>query len=241
MNQPQDATGIAAVAATELPVVPWEVRPEMGERDLKTLLEAYERSLILAALGSVGGRQRSAAALLRILPSTLCEKMKRLGIRPRRLQRLALPDDEQISASLHWKGSMSPGGTLVVRGLNGPVRIEASEGDRVEVLAGRRGARAVLSAIEVKVVEHRGGVTICVLCQGLDPNAPRRLQRRVARAAASVRVELLVRVPPGVHVVASTVNDDVVVVGLTSNVEADTANGRVRYVPAAAPARGEAT
>lgn len=206
---------------------------ENGAPDLKSLLEAYERSLILAALGAVGGRQRSAAELLRILPSTLCEKMKRLRIRPHRVHKLTVPASPEVSASLHWKGSVPPGGTLEVRGLNGPVRIEAGDDDQIEVWAARRGPRSIFSAIEVRIVEHSRGVTVCAVCQGLDPSASRRRQRRVSLAAASVRVDLVARVPLGVHVIASTVNDDIEVVGLASNVEAETANGRVRFLPAA--------
>lgn len=47
---------------------------------LKSLLESYERQLIVSALESAGGRQRRAAASLGILPTTLHEKMTRLGI-----------------------------------------------------------------------------------------------------------------------------------------------------------------
>jgi len=50
-------------------------------KDLKMLLELYERALITAALDEAGGHQRRAAAALGILPTTLCEKMKRLGLR----------------------------------------------------------------------------------------------------------------------------------------------------------------
>jgi hypothetical protein len=209
--------------------------------DLKDLLEAYERSLILAALGTVGGRQRSAAALLRILPSTLHEKMKRLGIPPHRTQRMttaARPGSAEVSAALCWKGRVSPGGTLELRGLNGKVRIEATEGDEIEVRATRRGMRAVSSAIEVKVVEHDGGVTICGVCQGLDPGTLRRLSPSLSRGVANVRVEFLARVPPGIHVVASTVNDDIEVVGLSGHVEAGTANGYVRFLPAPSSHQG---
>ncbi len=200
--------------------------------DLRGLLEAYERSVILAALGVVGGRQRSAAELLRILPSTLHEKMKRLGIRAQRIHKLATARGPDVAASLRWTGSLPPGGTLEVRGLNGPVRIVAGDGDELEILASRKGPRAIFSAIEVKIVEHERGVTVCAVCQGLDAAAPRRLERRLSRGVAGVRVELLARVPPGVHVVASTVNDDIEVVGLTSNVDAGTANGRVRFLSA---------
>lgn len=52
-------------------------------RGLRELLEAYERQLILEALNASHGHQRRAAAALGVLPSTLCEKMKRLGIRSR--------------------------------------------------------------------------------------------------------------------------------------------------------------
>lgn len=49
--------------------------------DLKTRLLAYERDLITAALAATGGNQRRAARRLSILPTTLHEKMKRLGLR----------------------------------------------------------------------------------------------------------------------------------------------------------------
>ena len=48
---------------------------------LKALLEDYERSLIVEALQAAGGHQRRTAARLGILPTTLHEKMKRLGLR----------------------------------------------------------------------------------------------------------------------------------------------------------------
>jgi len=49
--------------------------------DLKARLLAYERDLITAALADSGGNQRRAARRLGILPTTLHEKMKRLGLR----------------------------------------------------------------------------------------------------------------------------------------------------------------
>jgi DNA-binding NtrC family response regulator len=48
--------------------------------DLKSRLEAYERQLIVAALRDANGHQRRTARALGILPTTLHEKMKRLGI-----------------------------------------------------------------------------------------------------------------------------------------------------------------
>lgn len=52
-----------------------------GGQSLKALMNDYERRLILDALNASGWHQRRAAAHLRVLPTTLLEKMKRLGIR----------------------------------------------------------------------------------------------------------------------------------------------------------------
>jgi len=50
-------------------------------RDLKTKLEEYERELVFSALKACGMNQLLAAKLLGVLPTTLSEKMKRLGLR----------------------------------------------------------------------------------------------------------------------------------------------------------------
>lgn len=47
---------------------------------LKELLETYERRLIEEALQVSQGNQRRAARSLGLLPTTLHEKMKRLGL-----------------------------------------------------------------------------------------------------------------------------------------------------------------
>jgi DNA-binding NtrC family response regulator len=47
---------------------------------LKALLDAYERRLIEEALAASNGNQRRAASALGLLPTTLHEKMKRLGL-----------------------------------------------------------------------------------------------------------------------------------------------------------------
>src|SRR5262249_35740719 len=59
--------------------------PVMGSRppaagNLKERLEAYERSLILAALEESEGNQRRAARALGVSPTSLNEKLKRLRI-----------------------------------------------------------------------------------------------------------------------------------------------------------------
>lgn len=72
---------------------------------LKQRVAAYERRLIQEALWQAGGNQRRAAAALGCLPTTLNEKMRRLGLRERdRVERpepgsLALHLDEVFPTS----------------------------------------------------------------------------------------------------------------------------------------------
>lgn len=55
---------------------------------LKDLVQEYERQLLLMALELAGWNQRRVAASLGLLPSTLSEKMKRLGLRSTRPEAL---------------------------------------------------------------------------------------------------------------------------------------------------------
>jgi DNA-binding NtrC family response regulator len=58
-----------------------EYGPLNGSRPtLKAMLEAYERRIIEEALQASRGNQRRAARALGVLPTTLHEKMKRLGL-----------------------------------------------------------------------------------------------------------------------------------------------------------------
>jgi len=59
------------------------VEARSGGQSLKDRLEAYERSLIEQALATTSGNQRQAAFHLGVLPTTLHEKMKRLGMIPK--------------------------------------------------------------------------------------------------------------------------------------------------------------
>ena len=57
-----------------------QVYSSVSHPTLKVMLEAYERRLIEEALSATGGNQRGAARALGVLPTTLHEKMKRLGL-----------------------------------------------------------------------------------------------------------------------------------------------------------------
>ena len=57
-----------------------ELRSIGSGTTLKDMVEAYERHVIDDALRAASGNQRRAARELGVLPTTLHEKMKRLGL-----------------------------------------------------------------------------------------------------------------------------------------------------------------
>ncbi len=67
-----------------------------GIPSLKQLVDDYERRLILAALARTRGNQRRAAGELGCLPTTLNEKMRRLGLRACDQGRGSDPVDEGL-------------------------------------------------------------------------------------------------------------------------------------------------
>jgi two-component system, NtrC family, response regulator HydG len=68
-----------------------ELRSGGSRTTLKHLVEAYERQVIEEALRAASGNQRRAARALGVLPTTLHEKMKRLGLIRRVETELASP------------------------------------------------------------------------------------------------------------------------------------------------------
>ena len=68
-------------------------------QSLTSMIDEYERRLILLALEAAGGHQRRAAASLGIRPTTLSEKLRRLGLRQRK-KRLSYDQDMQPAAAL---------------------------------------------------------------------------------------------------------------------------------------------
>ena len=66
------------IATAAPPTEPTAACPQRS--DLKSLVRGYERTLIKRALAVAGGRQNRAAAALGLSPTTLNDKIKRLGI-----------------------------------------------------------------------------------------------------------------------------------------------------------------
>lgn len=131
-----------------------------------------------------------------------------------------------------WEGRVAPGQTIEIKGVNGDVDAGPASGDRVEVTAAKRGRRSDPASVQVQVVEHAGGVTLCALYPTPPGKPANECQPgeggRMSVNDNDVSVRFTVRVPAGVRFVGRTVNGDVTAEGLTGDVQATTVNGGVR-------------
>jgi DUF4097 and DUF4098 domain-containing protein YvlB len=128
-----------------------------------------------------------------------------------------------------WRGRIAAGDEIEIKGVNGDVVAEFTSGSEVVVTAVKRGRRSDPDEVDVEVVEHDDGITICAVYPSRNrPNeCAHGSEGRMNTNNNDTRVHFTVRVPAGVRLVARTVNGDVEATGLESDVQAATVNGDV--------------
>jgi DUF4097 and DUF4098 domain-containing protein YvlB len=130
-----------------------------------------------------------------------------------------------------WKGRIASGMAFEIKGINGAIAADTAAGDEAEVVATKTGRRDDPKKVEIKVVEHAGGVTVCAVYPSRDPDRPNECkpgkEGRNSVRDNDVKVDFAVRVPAGVRFVGRTVNGNIEARALRSNVEAHTVNGSV--------------
>lgn len=133
----------------------------------------------------------------------------------------------------NWKGRIASGKRLEVKGVNGDVSAVAATGAEAVVTASKHARDSDPEEVEIRVVEHEGGVTICAVYP-----TPRRARREnncepgdrwhSSTEDNDVVVDFEVQVPAGVEFHGQTVNGEMSVEGLKADVKASTVNGSVR-------------
>jgi hypothetical protein len=136
------------------------------------------------------------------------------------------------SDDFRWSGRVAAGRTIEIKGILGNVRAEASSSDEVEVVAVKSARRSDPKEVEIRVVEHSNGVTICAVYPSGNPNRPNDCQPGENGHSSThnndVNVEFTVRVPQGVRFRGATINGNVETGALGSDVEATTINGSIK-------------
>ncbi len=132
-----------------------------------------------------------------------------------------------------WAGAIPQGRAIEIKGVNGDVRAEPSGSNQVEVVAVKSARRDDPASVQIQVVPHGGGVTICSVYphrEGSRPNecAPGDAGRSNVQNN-DVTVRYTVRVPAGVTFIGKTVNGDVEATRLNGDVEVSTVNGSATF------------
>jgi hypothetical protein len=136
--------------------------------------------------------------------------------------------------SWRWDGPMSSGGWFRLFSVNGPVHITTSSDGNVHVRAEkqvRSGGDA--STVHYAVVRDGNNVTVCAMwtdnatcdANGMHGNE---IHMNDGDRRQNVTVSFEIQVPSGVRAAGNTVNGDMMVERVTSDVSVRTVNGEVR-------------
>jgi putative adhesin len=145
-------------------------------------------------------------------------------------------NSQNTSDEFHWNGPIAQGQTVEIRGINGRITAEPGTGNEVQVLAVKSSRRSDVNAVQVKVVQHSRGVTICALypndsgdVQDCESDSGQRQRSEKFNVKDNdVSVDFTVKVPARVSFVGKTVNGEISASQLTGNVVAKTVNGSIR-------------
>ena len=129
-----------------------------------------------------------------------------------------------------WQGTVGTGHTVEIKGVNGDIIAERAAGGEIEVRAEKRARRSDPSSVRIEVVEHAGGVTLCAVypsSRGRENTCEAGSGGRNSIRNNDVQVTFYVSVPENVTFVGKTVNGDVEVHDLGSDVGATSVNGDI--------------
>lgn len=141
---------------------------------------------------------------------------------------------EAQTRTFDWSGELPAGRSLEVKAVNGAVRAGNASGRQASVRARIEGHGDDPSSVEIEVVEHEAGVTLCAVYPGEDTRCAPGDEGNLKTRDSDVQVHFEVRVPEDVDFVGRTVNGSVDARGLRSDVTARTVNGEVTVSTAGA-------
>ena len=142
------------------------------------------------------------------------------------------PDAGPVQEDFHWRGTLSSGQRIEIKGVNGDIRAEPASGGEVEVTAVRRRRRqGRVEDVRIERISHGGGVTICAIYPSARNRRPNRCTAgddwQTNVQDNDVEVDFVIRVPRGVHFLGKTVNGDVEARGMPADAQVSTVNGAV--------------
>lgn len=191
---------------------------------LQHVAEKWTRNTFLSGIVTAQASERETGEGVTIVADALVN------------QGAASPDE------FRWSGRVAAGGAIEIKGVNGDVSAEPSQGSEVEVTAFKSGRRSDPKMVEIRVIEHSGGVTICAVYPNADSSRPNQCAPgeggHMNVQNNDVEVKFKVRVPRGVRFSGRTVNGGIQTGALDGDVDARTVNGSIS-ISAAGVARAK--
>lgn len=128
-----------------------------------------------------------------------------------------------------WQGAIASGQTVEIKGVNGRIEASSTSGSEVQVIAVKKGKKNDPSEVEIQVVPHEDGLTICAVypSSGRPNECLPGKGGHMSVKKNDVQVEFTVLVPANVNFVGRTVNGSVSTADLTADVQAYTVNGDI--------------
>ena len=189
--------------------------PSQLEGRVLSILDAARKHNAVSRMATVAGVVFTAAL---VLPLAAMRPAHPDAPQPV-FERVATEEGEEY----RWVSRIDQGQVLDVRGVRGVVQATPSAGSEVEVVVLPRDDGF---SGEVLVTEKEGAVVIC-LPHPEQPETCTTDSWHTVEMADQAEVDFVARVPEGVHFSGRTLNGNVTVVGLKSDVEALTAEGDI--------------
>ena len=129
----------------------------------------------------------------------------------------------------HWSGKLAADNIVEIKGINGNIDAESSDGNEVEVTAEKSGPRA--DEVKIEVLPHADGVTICAIYPsglGRGHCEPGRRWDSGNQHGDDTKVHFTVRVPGNIRFSGQNVNGEVNAKNMGRFVHASTVNGNIR-------------
>ena len=186
---------------------------------------AMTNGLVWGSQNVVQGARRVAAGMSRLVTEFFNQ-----GAAPAYAQGQNRDELAQEIADFVWHGTVRTGQTVEIKGVNGDIIAQRAAGGEIEVRAEKRAGRSDVNAVRIEVVDHGEGVTLCAVypsSRGRENTCEPGSGGRSNIRNNDVRVTFYVSVPENVAFRGSTVNGDVEVHDLASDVGAKSVNGDI--------------
>ncbi len=142
-----------------------------------------------------------------------------------------------------WDGRVASGNWFRLSSINGPVTVEPSRDNMVHVRAEKDvGTRGRISDVAFQVIQEGGDVRVCAvwrddICDDEGLHQRRDRDRDDDDNRRYTKVRFTVQIPSGVRSSSGTVNGEMRVRDLSSEVRASTVNGRLEVQNVGGPVR----